>query len=373
MSPTVVVVGGGYAGTMIAKALDNAAEVVLVDPRDAFVNVSCSMRAMVRPDWAHRPFFDYRALLERGRVVRDAVTSADPAGVTLAGGVRLDADYLVLATGSSHSYPARPREMTTSAAAAAADLRATNAQLAQAERVLILGAGPVGLELAGEIRDAFPRKRVTLVDHAAETLPGYLPEVREELLRQLKALDIDLRGRTSLTSPPPVAAGTAATFTVTTDTGEEITADIWFRTFGTRLNTDYLDDGRLVDLTDRRTVPVDDHLNVVGSQVHENVYAVGDIADLPDAKMATHAMVQAQTVIENLRAQVRGERPGSVYEPASVPRILLPLGAHAGVGQLPGPDGGAVAATVEAVIERKGADLFTARFAHRFGLGFSGG
>src|SRR3954452_25626583 len=124
MSRTVVVVGGGYAGTMIAKALDGAAEVVLVDPRDAFVNVSCSMRAMVRPDCAHRPFFDYQALLEHGRVVRDAVTSADPAGVVLAGGGRLDADHLVLATGSSHSYPARPREMTTSAEAAAADLRA---------------------------------------------------------------------------------------------------------------------------------------------------------------------------------------------------------------------------------------------------------
>ncbi|MFD1049972.1 thiamine pyrophosphate-binding protein, partial [Kibdelosporangium lantanae] len=106
----------------------------------------------------------------------------------------------------------------------------------------------------------------------------------------------------------PVAAGTTATFTVTTDGGTEITADIWFRTFGSRVNTDYLDDGRLVELTDRRTVPVDDHLNVVGAQVHENVYAVGDIADLPDAKMATHAMVQAQTVIENLRAQLRGER-----------------------------------------------------------------
>lgn len=94
----------------------------------------------------------------------------------------------------------------------------------------------------------------------------------------------------TLTSLPLVDDGTASSFTVTTSESEEITADIWFRTFGTRLHTDYLDDGALVELTDRRTVPVDEHLNVVGNK---NVYAVGDIADLADAKMATHAITQA--------------------------------------------------------------------------------
>ena len=110
-------------------------------------------------------------------------------------------------------------------------------------------------------------------------------------------------------------------------------------------------------------MPVDEHLNVVGNK---NVYAVGDIADLADAKMATHAITQAQTVIENLQVQLRGEQPGSVYEPASAERILLTLGTRQGVGQLPTPDGGATAAPVEAVVQRKGADLFTSRFAERF-------
>ncbi|MFC8943529.1 NAD(P)/FAD-dependent oxidoreductase, partial [Streptomyces griseoincarnatus] len=327
MSTTVVVVGGGYAGTLIAKALDGDADVTLVDPRDAFVNFSGSLRALARPDWAHHTFFDYRTLLEHGHVLRDTVTSADPTGVALAAGGRLDADYLVLATGSSHSYPVHPRHATTGAAQAMADLYATNDQLAHARRVLILGAGPVALELSGEIREVWPDKRVTVVAPSSELLPGFLPEVREELLRQLKELNVELRLGTSLTALPPVEAGTAATFAVTTDTGESIVADIWFRGFGARVNTGYLEDGALVGLTERRTVPVDEHLNVVG---HRNVYALGDIADLSDAKMATHAQTQALVVVENLRAQLQGERPGAVYEPAPVPRILLPLGTRAG-------------------------------------------
>jgi len=110
---SVVVAGGGYAGIMVATALDGEAEVTLVDARDAFVNVSSSLRAVVRADWADRPFFGYGRLLAHGRAVRDSVTSADSSGVTLAGGERLDADYLVLATGSTHAYPAcLPRTAT---------------------------------------------------------------------------------------------------------------------------------------------------------------------------------------------------------------------------------------------------------------------
>jgi NADH dehydrogenase FAD-containing subunit len=363
MSSTVVVVGGGYAGILVAKSLDSDAQVTLIDPRDAFVNFSGSLRALAQPDWAHNPFFDYQTLLEHGRVVRDTVTSVDPTGVTLAGGGRVDADYLVLATGSSHSYPAHPRHMTTGAAQAVENLRVTNGQLARAERVLILGAGPVGLELSGEIREVWPDKRITIVDPSPELLPGFLLEVREDLRSQLEKLKVDLRLGTSLTALPPVEVGTATTFTVTTDAGESITADIWFRSFGARVNTGYLEDGALVELTERHTVPVDEHLNVLG---YQNVYALGDIADLSDAKMATHAQTQAPVVVENLQAQLRGEQPASVYESGSVPRIFLPLGTRAGVGQLPAPDGGAMAAPLDTVIQRKGTDLFTSRFAERF-------
>ncbi|GAB3914207.1 pyridine nucleotide-disulfide oxidoreductase [Microlunatus endophyticus] len=360
----VVVVGGGYAGTMVAKALDPEAELILIDPRDSFVNVSSSMRALVRPDWADRPFFAYDRLLDRGRIVRGSVTSADAAGVTLASGERVNADYLVLATGSAHAYPARPHLPETSATEAARDLRATGQQLVRAGRVLIIGGGPVGLELAGEIREAWPDKHVTIIDRSSQALPGYLPEVREQLHRQLDGLGIELRLGTAIESMPDVPDGVATAFAVQTTDGEAITADIWFRCFGSQPNTGFLDDGALTELTERHTVAVDGHLNVVG---HPRVYALGDIAELPDAKMATWAQTQAPTVIENILAQLRGGDATSVYEPDATPRLLLPLGSRFGVGQLPSPDGGSVPAPVEAVVQRKGTDLFTARFAERFG------
>lgn len=363
MHRKVVVVGGGYGGTLVAKELDAEADVTLVDPREGFVNAAASLRALTRPDWAPHAFFPFETLLERGRIVRGTAACADPGGVTLESGQRVEADYLVLATGSGYAYPAKPKPASTSIAQQLDDLRATHKELADAERVLILGAGPVGLELAGEIRDVWPGKHVVVLDKADRLLPGFLPEVRDELHRQLDELGIELRLGTGLTALPPLAPGVAGHFTVTTDKGDELAADIWFRAFGVRINTDYLADGRLAPLTARATVPVTERLNVRG---HDHVYAIGDITDLADPKTASCAMTHAEVVVRNIRAQLAGARPDAVHIPAPDRRILLPLGERAGVGQLPTADGVAPAG-VETVIERKGADLFTARFAARFG------
>jgi apoptosis-inducing factor 2 len=365
MPGVVAVVGGGYGGTLVAEALDPFADVVLVDPREAFVNVAASLRALARPAWAHNAFFPYETLLRRGRVVRDRAVSVDATGVALGAGGRVDADFVVLATGSCYAYPARPRRMDSSAAAALSDLRETHDQLARADRVLIVGAGPVGLELAGEIREVWPRKQVVIVEKNDEILRGFLPEVGEQLRRQLIDLRIDLRLGTGLTNLPPVPEGRCGAFVVATEKGDDIGADIWFRSFGSRVNTGFLADGRLVDLTPSGLVPVTGRLNVVG---HENVYALGDIVDLADPKMATWAQVQAGVVVDNLRAQLEGRLPDAVHTSATERRIFLPLGTRAGVGQLATPDGTTYVAPLETVIERKGRDLFTSRFAQRFHL-----
>ncbi|MEU4245220.1 hypothetical protein [Actinoplanes sp. NPDC026619] len=228
--------GGGYGGSLVAKELDATADVVLVDPREAFVNAAGSLRALTRPDWAVNVFFPFDTLLERGRVVRDRVVSADPAGVTPASGARLDADYLVLATGSGYAYPAKPHPASESIAAA------------------------------------------------------------------------------------------------------------------------------LAPLTARATLAVTERLNVAG---YDHVYALGDLTDLPDPKMASYAQVHAQVVAANIAAQLAGRTPETVSTPSPDRRILLPLGPHGGAGQLPAPSG-VTAVPAATVSERKGLDLFTARFAARF-------
>ncbi|WP_214318286.1 FAD-dependent oxidoreductase [Nonomuraea sediminis] len=352
----VVIIGGGYGGASAAKALDRETDVVLVEPKDAFVQNAVSLRALVRPDWADNLFYPYDRLMERGRVIRERAASVDPKGVVLASGARVEADFLVLATGSGYPFPFKFD--TDSSGHARQRLLELNADLAAAGRVLIAGAGPVGLELAGEIKAVWPDKHVVIVDPQPELLPGFAAELRQDLHGQLDTLGVELRLGTSY-GTPPVEPGVAAPFTV-----GPVSADIWFRAHGVRVETGYLGDELATVRTPQGHLKVTEHLNVEG---HEHVYAIGDIADLAEAKMAGNAMRHAEVVAENILAQVRGERPGTTYRPSEVPFVLLPLGPSGGVGQLPSPDGPIVLPARE-VADYKGADLFTGRFSALFGL-----
>ena len=105
--PSVIVVGGGYGGVTVAKALDETAEVVLVEPRDEFMHNIAALRALVDPSWLPKIFFPYAGLLTHGRVVGDWAVMVDPGRVVTASGVEIAADYVVLATGSTYPFPAK--------------------------------------------------------------------------------------------------------------------------------------------------------------------------------------------------------------------------------------------------------------------------
>ncbi|GAA1350129.1 NAD(P)/FAD-dependent oxidoreductase [Streptomyces beijiangensis] len=361
-SRTVAVIGGGYGGAAVAKALDAETDVILIDPKDAFVHAAGSLRALVRPGWAGNIFFPYDNLLQRGRVVRERAVAVDTEGVTLASGERIAADYLVLATGSGYPFPAKMD--TDSSDEALERLHATHEELAGAERVLIVGAGPVGLELSGEIKAVWPEKDVVVVDPAAQLMPTFTQELRDELRRQLDALGVELLLSTALAEEPPTEPGRTKAFSVRTTGGGEIAADLWFRCYGVSVNGDFLADGGIAQRTPQGQVRVTGTLNVEG---HRHIYALGDITALAEAKMAGYAMKHAEVVAANIIAQVRGEEPAATYEPSAIPSVLLPLGPSGGVGQVPTPEGPSIL-PAEAVAQYKGADLFTGRFVELFGL-----
>src|SRR4030081_2083218 len=105
--PRVVVVGGGYGGTAVARALDDTTDVVLVEPRDAFMHNIAALRALVDPSWLPKIFLPYDGLLKNGRIVRDRAVVVDPHRVVTASGEEIAADYVVLATGSRYPFPAK--------------------------------------------------------------------------------------------------------------------------------------------------------------------------------------------------------------------------------------------------------------------------
>jgi NADH dehydrogenase FAD-containing subunit len=336
---SVVVVGGGYGGIRVAKALDDVADVTLVDPTEAFVHNIAAWRALVEPKWLDRIFFPYEHLLAHGRFLRDRAVAVDGRRVTLASGEVLEPNYLVLATGSAYPFPAKTDEPDI--ASARARHRAAHEALLAADRALIIGAGPAGLELAGEIKAFFPDKHVTVADISEDILIGpYHQSLREELRRQLDALGVELRLGTAISELPTAPPATLAPIAIASANGGELVADIWFRAFGVRAQGEYLEGGALDNRRDERGyVCVDEQLRVVGET---HTFALGDLADA-DRDMAGIATRQAGVVGANIRALITGTGELTSYEKLP-PLIAIPLGPEGGAGFL--GDGVVDAATI---------------------------
>lgn len=350
---SVAVIGGGYAGINVAKALDEYAAVTLVEPKDAFVHNIAALRAVVRPEFLQRMFLPYDHLLARGRVVRDRAVRVDGRSVELASGTRLTPDIVVLATGSSYPFPAKSD--TDSTSDALERYRTAHEHLEGARRVMLLGAGAVGLEFAGEIAAAWPDKQIILVDQAEQILPGpYDPRLRDELNRQLRELGVQQVLGSPLARFPERAAGQPGRFSVSTAAGSTIHADIWFRCYGIVPETGYLAGDLLAARTAEGYLSVTPELTVEGFQ---NVYALGDIAGI-DANKAGIAGSQAKTAAANIRSRLAGSAERVSYTPAP-PVIILPLGPSGGSGQLPD---GEIAST-ELVSRIKGQDMMITRYA----------
>jgi NADH dehydrogenase len=164
----VVVIGGGYAGTVAANRLRMRADmdITLVNPRPVFVE---RVRLHQFVAGTGGSAVDYGTLLGGGvRLVVDSATRIDAAlrTVKLASGRSLDYDYVIYAVGSTGAIPSSvpgAAEFALSVAEfePARRLRARLAELPRDAPVVVVGGGLSGVETAAELAER--GRTVTLV------------------------------------------------------------------------------------------------------------------------------------------------------------------------------------------------------------------
>ncbi|WP_194948027.1 NAD(P)/FAD-dependent oxidoreductase [Actinomyces trachealis] len=359
----VTIVGGGYGGITIAKALDDIAEVTLVEQKDTFVNHAAALRAVVDREWAEKIFMPYDHLLARGRVVHGTALAVRGTTVQVSGGQEIEADQLVLATGTAYPFPAK--HMESSSVIAKARIERGHVGLEQAKTVLVAGAGDVGIELVGEITSAFPDIKVILVEKGEQILPNkdYKPELRAAITFQLEQRGVEVITGERLASLPPVDPGVLSPFRMSTTGGRRLEADLWFRAYGASAATGFLGD----DYEEIRhydgTIRVDDHLRVVD---HPGVWAIGDITDVRETKRADAARAHAAIVARNITDIIQGRPASAAYSPQPE-LVVLPLGPNGGASQVM-RGGVRVVVGAEETSRIKGEDLFSSSVAQTLGL-----
>ncbi|KAF3628541.1 hypothetical protein FXO38_28182 [Capsicum annuum] len=71
----VVVIGGGVAGSLVAKSLQNEATVFLIDEKEYFEITWASLRSMVEPEFAKRSVISHSEYLPHAKIVTSAAVN----------------------------------------------------------------------------------------------------------------------------------------------------------------------------------------------------------------------------------------------------------------------------------------------------------
>jgi NADH dehydrogenase FAD-containing subunit len=357
----IIVVGGGYAGTMLARALDRVHDVVLVEPRDAFVHNVAAIRAVVDPALLDRIIIPYDRLLPRGRIVRDRATAIDAGGVHLAAGGPLEGDVVVVATGSTYAQPFKPSHDETASFRSA--VQNAHAAVMEAKSIAIVGAGAVGTELAGEIASGLSGRKVSLISSTPTLFPAFAPGLGKRLMAELRALGVDLVSGASAQGLADVEGPSRGTLRLSN--GAALDFDLIFPAIGARPVNALLDGLPGVQRDPAGRTVVDAWLRPAATA---NVFALGDTAATGDLMTIVAISKQAPWLAKTIAAVLSGKRIETLphYTPWTVPPILVPLGQKRGASVLPiTRKGWVVGAGPTASI--KGRDLFIPRYWKEFG------
>ncbi|CEQ40677.1 SPOSA6832_02334, partial [Sporobolomyces salmonicolor] len=353
----VVCIGTGLAGTSAIEALANSLpsshRIVAVAPVPGYWPIA-ALRAAVVPGWEDKPIArltnifpkgSRHVILEGTSVVelRKNSVVVDKAHPELGfDGTEIEFDKCIIATGSSYPFPCRP--LAGSSASDLVDqLRSVQAQVASSSSILVIGGGPVGIEVAGEVAEYYngkngrEKKTVTLV-HAGERFiaeEGFKPKLGKNLKSQLEVLGVKVvMGKRVDAQGLPTGAVEGGAREFKLDDGETVTADFIFLAFGNTPNTSLLSafDPSTLDASHR--VKVQPSLQLTG---YDNLFAIGDITDIPESKLFAHAQNHGPVVAKNIVALIKTghqDPAGLKSYKAGGRMIAVSVGFNGGAGQM---------------------------------------
>ncbi|GMY23479.1 apoptosis-inducing factor like a [Fagus crenata] len=320
------------------------------DIRKEYFNMPwASLRSMVEPSFAERSVINHTDYLPNVQMITSSATNITDSEVETADGHKVAYDYLVIATGHLEPAPKTREERLN-------EYKAEFEKIKSANTVLIVGGGPTGVELAGEISIDFPEKKVILVHRGIRLLEFIGFKAAQ------KALDWLIAKKVEVILDQAINLDSLSDGIVKTSAGETIRADCHFICTGRPMGSSWLRETILKDslgIHDR--LMVDQNLRVRGCK---NIFAIGDITDIKEIKQGYMAQKHAQVTAKNLKLLIMGgsESKMATYKPG-FGMAVVSLGRKEGVAQFP-------LLTISGYIPGfiKSEDLFVGRSRKQLGL-----
>ncbi|KAK8865785.1 hypothetical protein IAR55_000932 [Kwoniella newhampshirensis] len=373
----IIIVGASAAGHNLANyllpTLPTSHRIILIDALDYSFWPIAALRAAVVPGWERKvvvplseetvfPAGSFHKVLAPNKVVElkeSSVVLEKP----FEGSAEVPFFKCILATGSSQPSPMRPPPGSSIQECQQAFVKSQD-EIKQATKVVIIGGGAVGLEIAGEIRAAHPSKSITIVHSNTHVLnpsasapesngktlsysdPPTLPKLSTTLEKILQEMKIDVVLDDKVSIPASVGDDPSdwsgrfglqdGVKKIKLASGKTLEGDYVFISVGNKPNV------ILVQKVDEKAldsglISVDEYLRVrsanPASLLTKNYYAIGDCCSYPGWKTVINADYDAKGCMTNIVNEVKG-KPIKKYVRSSLGAMIIPLGPDRGSGTM---------------------------------------
>ncbi|KAF8250446.1 FAD/NAD(P)-binding domain-containing protein [Wilcoxina mikolae CBS 423.85] len=344
--PTLLILGASYVGIPTAhrllRLLPQSYKIILVNPSShlywnvatpraiskshQFSPENAALFAPITPGFSSHP-------ISRFEFVQGKATALDPNSCSVlvttmndegvVGAERSIAyTHLIIATGAAahDGWPFKALGSHRETKQALADV---NTQIEAAKTIVLSGAGPTGVETAGEIATLWKgaEKKIYLLDSGAGPLPTLREDVRRTAQKQLQSLGVVVKANTRVVKETRRDDGRVS---LELSDGESIVADVHIPTFGLTPNTAFVPEDML---DETKSVKVDTHLRSVD---YDNIWVAGDAASVK-RKSIMAATPMREVMVANVVAAVEGREVVKEHKDDETP-MIVPIGGGFAMG-----------------------------------------
>ena len=305
----VLVAGGGFCGSMVAKRLDSKPDinVTLIDEKKYFEYYPSLPKLITDPDYHNNIIKPYSQFLDNTEIIKAKIEKFTPHHVYTNRG-KFDFDILVISIGAKYPIYLDNKENIFTIRSGE-EVKRLSEKVRESERILIVGGGLIGTEVAGELVSKTD-KDIILV-HSKDRLIKRNPRVVSYFAKQyLKEKGVELKFNEKVVGHENNVFKTNKGNTIKTK------SCIW--STGLSYDKSIYSDFDEIAIGENGSLRVNVSLQVMG---YPNIFAGGDITDINEEKTGHNADAHARIISENI-VRMKEKKNLKTYSKMKTPLII---------------------------------------------------
>ena len=314
----IVIIGGGFCGLKVAKKLEKNKEIelILIDKKEYFGYKPGLPKLIRNKNYTENIQIKYKKILKNTKIISEKVEVINPKKIKTNKN-EYQYDILVICLGVKYPIFLKNKKNVFTVTESNKCLKAIET-IKKSKKILIVGGGLIGVEVAGELVTKKPDKDITIVHSKnlfIERNPKKSSKSAQKFLEK-KGVDIIFNEK--------IIKNNVNSFV--TDKNRKITSDIAIWSAGIKCDSTFMKNFDKNIFTRRGCLKVDKYLRLKG---YNNIFVGGDITNINEEKTALNSERHAKIIVKNIKSFIKNKKLAR-YKKFRGP-LFISLGSKKGI------------------------------------------